>query len=210
VLLPNVSSARFGVVVQMTLVDTSGLLASSSETTSFTVLVDGVHDPIVSSITTNGLMLRINKNDFEVLVRRILVNPIRVQDTQVRAAPTNSLLSSGSQRSLVFELVDTHVGGLTVGSTLGSRSLTASTTDSNSVNNKALLGLVTKTASLVRTRRTRGTVDHIELTILPASNTEQESEHIRLLITRQLFQVLVGTHFYLVDDGEKLQFAGIY
>jgi hypothetical protein len=38
----------------------------------------------------------------------------------------------------------------------------------NAVDDIALLGLVTESASLVGTRRTRCTVDHIKLSVLPA------------------------------------------
>lgn len=54
----------------------------------------------------------------------------------------------------------------TVSGTLGDRALAATTTDTDTVDHVALLGLVTKTASLVGARRTGSAVDNIELTEL--------------------------------------------
>ena len=44
-----------------------------------------------------------------------------------------------------------------------------STADSDAVDNVALLGLVSKAAGFIGTRWAGGAVDHVELTILPAS-----------------------------------------
>lgn len=54
----------------------------------------------------------------------------------------------------------------TVGGTLGRRLLVATAADANSVNDIALLGLVSETAGLVGARRTRCAVDDLELTEL--------------------------------------------
>ena len=94
--------------------------------------------------------------------------------------------------------------------TLGDGLLAVTTADADAVDNVALLGLVAKTARLVRTGRARRAVDHVKLTVLPApeshkhsiSNTilsqdaanaphaEQETEDIRLLLFVQLADVL--------------------
>ena len=55
---------------------------------------------------------------------------------------------------------------LTICGTLGSRALATTTSDADSVDDIALLGLVTQTTSLVGTRRTRGAVDDVQLTVL--------------------------------------------
>lgn len=57
-------------------------------------------------------MLRVNENDLVVLVGRILVDPVRVENTQVGAAATDTFLGGGFEGALVFQLVDTLVGGL--------------------------------------------------------------------------------------------------
>lgn len=76
--LPGLSSTGLGVVELVTLVDTSGLLTSGSQTSSFTVLVDWVTDPVVLSISSDGLVRWINQDDFKVLVGGVLVNPVGV------------------------------------------------------------------------------------------------------------------------------------
>jgi len=92
--LPGLSSASSRLVVSVTLAQTTRLLASGSQTTRFTVLVDWVDDPVDASITTDGLMLRVDENDLEVLVGGVLVNPVRVQDAQVGATTSDTLFSS--------------------------------------------------------------------------------------------------------------------
>jgi hypothetical protein len=57
-------------------------------------------------------VLRVHEDDLVVLVGRVLVDPVGVQDTQVGAAASNTLLGSGSERSLILQLVNTLVGGL--------------------------------------------------------------------------------------------------
>jgi hypothetical protein len=147
----------------VTLSVTAVLLANGGKTTSFTVLVNGVDDPVDASITTDGLVVGINKDNLEVLVGSILVNPVGVQDTQVSALAANTLLSGSLKRALVLEVVDTLVDGLTEGSTLGGGSLTVTATDADTVDNIALLGLVAETTSLVRARGAGSTVNDIQL-----------------------------------------------
>lgn len=69
-------------------------------------------DPVDTRITADSLVLGIHEDNLVVLVGRVLVDPVRVQDTQVAAAATNTLLGSGTQRALVLELVNTLVGRL--------------------------------------------------------------------------------------------------
>ena len=54
----------------------------------------------------------------------------------------------------------------TVGGTLGNRSLAATAADTDAVDDIALLGLVSETASLVGARRAGGAVDDVQLTKL--------------------------------------------
>ena len=128
-----------------------------------THLVDGVADPVDAGITADSLVLGVNANDLEVLVGGVLVDPVGVQDAQVGATTANTLLSSGTKGTLVLELVDTLVGGLAVGGTLGGRALATTAADTDAVDNVTLLGLVTETASLVGTRGARSTVNGVQL-----------------------------------------------
>ena len=140
--LPGLSSTSLGVVEFVTLVDTSGFLTSGSQTSSFTVLVNWVTDPVVTSISSDSLVLRVDQDNFEVLVSRILVNPVGVQDSQVSGTTTNSFFSGSSQGSLVFQFIDTLVSWLTVSSTLWNRSLSVTASNPDTVDNETLLGFV--------------------------------------------------------------------
>ena len=66
--LPGLSAASGGLVVSVTLAQTTGLLASCGESTRFAVLVNGVDDPVDTSITADGLVLGVDEDDLEVLV----------------------------------------------------------------------------------------------------------------------------------------------
>jgi hypothetical protein len=57
-----------------------------------------------------------------------------------------------------------------VAQTLGDGLLAVTTTDTNTIDDIALLGLVSETPGLVGSRWARGAVDDVQLTILPASN----------------------------------------
>lgn len=112
VLLPGLPAAGLGLGVAVALVETTGLLASGGKAASLAVLVDGVDDPVDAGIDADGLVLRVDEDDLVVLVGGVLVDPVGVQDAQVGAAATDTLLSGGLQGALVLELVDTLVGGL--------------------------------------------------------------------------------------------------
>lgn len=109
---PGLSATGSGLVVAMTLVETTGLLAGGGKTTSLAVLVDGVDDPVDTGVDADGLVLGVDEDDLVVFVGGVLVNPVGVQDAQVGAAATDTLLSGGLEGTLVLELVDTLVGGL--------------------------------------------------------------------------------------------------
>ena len=62
-------------------------------------------------------MVGVNEDDLVVLVNTVLVNPVRVQDTQVAASLANTLLRNALQAALGLEVVDTLADGLAVGGT---------------------------------------------------------------------------------------------
>lgn len=109
---PGLSAAGLRLVVTMALVEAAGLLAGSSETTGLAVLVNGVDDPVDARVDADGLVLGVDEDDLVVLVRGVLVDPVRVEDAQVGAASADTLLGGGLEGSLVLELVHTLVGGL--------------------------------------------------------------------------------------------------
>ena len=97
------------VVVAMTLVQASALLARGGQAALLTMLVHGVDDPIDAWITADGLVLGIDEDDFEVLVCAVLVDPVAVEHTKVGAALAHAGLGGGSEGALVLELVHTLV-----------------------------------------------------------------------------------------------------
>ena len=76
------------------------------------MLVDGFDDPTDAGISTDGLVLRVNKDDLEVFIGRVLVNPVGIQDTKIGTAAAYTLFGGRFERALVLELIDTLVGGL--------------------------------------------------------------------------------------------------
>jgi hypothetical protein len=108
-------------------------------------------------------VLGVHEDDLEVLVGRVLVDPVRVQDAQVGAAAADTLLGGRLEGALVLELVDSLVGGLAEGGTLGNWLLASTTANTDAVDNVALLGLVTQTASLVGARWAGRAVNDIQL-----------------------------------------------
>ena len=182
------------VVETVALANTTALLAGAGETAALAVLVHRVDNPVDARVAADSLVLRVDTNDLKVLVHAILVEPVRIKHTQVRHLATNAFLSQRTQRALGLELVHTLSHRLTVRGTLVGVLLTVTAAHTHAVNDVALLGLVTEAVSLVGTSWTRCTVHHIQLAVLPAANTQQETEHIALLLLVQLLKVLVGTH----------------
>ena len=68
VLLPRLPPSGSGVVVAVTLPETSALLASGCETSALAVLVHGLDDPVDAGVLADDLVLRVNEDDLEVLV----------------------------------------------------------------------------------------------------------------------------------------------
>jgi hypothetical protein len=85
----------------------------------------------------------VNQNDFEELVGGILTNPVRVEDTEVSAASTNTLFGNVLVGLFLLELTDTHTGWLTENDTFTDVSFTTTTSDTATVNNEALFLLIT-------------------------------------------------------------------
>lgn len=128
--------------------------------------MNGVDNPVDARVAADSLVLRVDEDNLEVLVGRVLVNPVGVEDTEVGTSATDTLLGGGLERTLVLQLADTLVGGLAVCDTLGYGSLAATTTNADAVDDEALLGLVSQSAGLVRARRTRSAVDDVQLSVL--------------------------------------------
>lgn len=112
------------------------LLANAGKATRLAVLVHCLGDPVDSGIPadlqtrlsalqairlrmvdTYRLMVGVHENDLVVFVHTVLVNPVRVQDTQVTASLANALLRDALQATLGLEAVDTLADRLAEGST---------------------------------------------------------------------------------------------
>jgi len=76
--LPSLPATSSRLVIAMTLVETAALLTGSSQPTRFAVLVDWLGNPVDASITADGLVLRVNEDDFKVFVGGVLVYPVGV------------------------------------------------------------------------------------------------------------------------------------
>ena len=101
------------------------LFPNAGESTGFTTLVHRLHDPVDSGIPSdletrsgNGMdvierqaihrfVVRIHQYNLVVLVDAILINPVRIQDSEVSASPADSFLCSTAQPSLILQVVDT-------------------------------------------------------------------------------------------------------
>jgi hypothetical protein len=161
--LPGVPAAGAGVVVAVTLVETTALLARGGEAAHLAVLVDGVDDPVDAGVAADGLVHGVDQDDLVVLVGAVLVDPVAVEDAQVGAAAADTLLGGGLEGALVLELVHTLVGGLAVGGALGDGPLAATAADAHAVDDVALLGLVAQAAGLIGARGAGGAVDDVQL-----------------------------------------------
>ena len=84
--------------------------------------------------------------------------------------------------------------------------LAASTTDANAVDAISLLGLVSKTTSLVRAGWAGSTVHGRHLPELPGTDTLEEAHHIGLLAVPKFTEVFVSSHCCLL---EKLRTQGL-
>ena len=145
------------------------LAAGRGEASSLAVLVDGVDDPVDAGIIADGNVTGVDKDNLEVLVSGILVNPVRVQHTHVSAGSASTLLGNTAQVADELELVDTVVLGLTIHNTLVVGSLSATAANSDTVDDETLLGLVAELVGLVSSGGAVDLDDLLVLAILPSS-----------------------------------------
>jgi len=140
-----------------------------------------------ASVHPSEIDYALDEDHLVIFVNTILVDPIRVQPTPIRTIspsaaqrhshpqiPTplpNSLLGSTLQPPLILQMVHPLPNGFTISSTLRHRLLPVPLPDSDPIDEVTLLGFVTETTSFIRSRRTRGSVDNGELSVLPASDS---------------------------------------
>jgi len=190
------------------LAKTTSLASGTGESAAFAVFVDRVDDPVDARIVADLLVGRINHDDFIVFHSSVLVDPVRVQNTQVAVAASSLLFGHRLKVTFELELVDTLVLWLTKDHTTVILSLASSTSDTGTDNNESLLGLVSQTVSLLGTGRSVACQNVGTLTVFPSTDTHQESEGIRLLVAPKLFHILVCTHFSWCEFGETTNLNG--
>jgi len=182
------------VVVAIAFAKTTVLFANAGETTSLPPFVDGLGDPVDSGVATNSFVIRVHQNNLVIFVDSILVDPIRIQHSQISTPPTNSFFGNTPETTLRLEVVHTLAHGFTVCSTLWNVLFAVTPPYADTVDDISLLGLVSQLPSLVRTRWTRRAVDDIQLTVFPATHTKKESKNIRLFLFVKLANIFIRTH----------------
>ena len=178
--LPVASSGRsllHGLVTL--LVHASGLLAGGGETALLSMSVLGGDNPVDAGIATDGLVGWVDHDDFKELEGGVLTAPVSIEHAEVAALAGNTLLGVGLVTALSLDLLDTtRVSGLTVDATLGGLSLTATSADADTVDNVSLLCLVAHLSRLIGAGGSAALVDSGKLTVLPGSDSENESAEI--------------------------------
>lgn len=161
-------SAGSSVIISVTSNSESSVsLSNGGKTSAFSVLVFVGGNPVDSWVSSDGLVVWINEDDFVEFVSSVLTDPVRVEDSEVSASLSDSVFSDSSVGSLGLELVDTLVNGLSVDDTLANWSLSSSSSDSNSVDDIALLSLVAELSGLVGSRGSGDLVDDGKLSVFP-------------------------------------------
>jgi len=201
----GVGGATDGVGVLVTLADTSGVLASGGEASHFAVLVDALGDPLELGVVADGVVVGVDENDFEVLVGGVFTNPVRVHDSERATVSADTLFGDGLESSGELD-EDTHVGGLTHGGSLGNWLLSSTSADLDSVNDEALSGLVSESSGLFRSSWLGSSVDGVQVSVLPDTNSLQVSHSVRGLLAPNFIHVLVCAHFRsnLLDNRNRL------
>merc|ERR1719183_1529475 len=152
-----------------------------------------IHNPVDAGIVANGVVAGGNENDLEILVRSVLVNPVRVQYAQVATDTANTLFGDRTQVAFCFEH-NTLVLRLTVNNTLSVGTLASTTAHSNAEDDIPLFGLVSEATGLVWTRGPCYTTDFRKLAVLPSTHAQQETQHVALLPLIKLLEVFVSSH----------------
>ena len=129
--------AQLGVCVPLP-VQPPVVAPSRSEAAQLPVLHHRRHDPVHPRVLAHRRVRGVHHDHLEVLVGRVLVHPVRVQNTEPPELPSCPLLRNGAQIALELELRDTLVHGLSIHLTLRYRALAATTSHSNPVDDKPL------------------------------------------------------------------------
>merc|ERR1719486_1584088 len=170
------------------------LAARRREAAALAVLVRRAADPVDARVVADHRVGRVDADDLVVLVRRVLVDPVRVEHAQVRGPLAHSFFSDGLEVPRELDLVDALVLGLAVDDAAVRRALARAAADGGPKNGVALLGLVAQFMGLVVARRPRHSTYFGLLAVLPRPDAHEVAEHVALLLLPELLEVLVGAH----------------
>ena len=198
-LLPGRSDWWSSVVGSVTLLsETSIFLTGGSKTSEFSFVVFFRDDPVDSWVLLDGVVIWVNADDLEEFVGGVLTNPVGVKNSHVGALSTNLLFSNRSVGSGFLELSNTSMDWLTIDDTLMDGSLSSTSSDSNSVDDVSLLLLESEGSGLIQSWWSLDLVDNWKLSVLPASDSEDESNDIRLLLSPELLKIFVCSHYNFI------------
>merc|ERR1719309_536697 len=189
------SGASLSLVEFVSLSKTARSFPTGSQTSEFPVFLDSSTHPVNLRIPRDCVVVDVNHDDLEILVGRILTHPVRVHNTQTLKATSNTFLSKILQVPLRLLLIDRSRSlWFTIRTSLGYGPFPSPPPHRNPVYDISLLGLVSQPAGLVRTRGTGSTVDLGKLPVLPATNPQQVTHDVTLLLPVQLRHILVSPH----------------
>ena len=151
-------------------------------------------NPVDSWVSSDSLVVWIYQDNFVEFEGSVLSNPVRVKNSEISASLSNSVFSNGSVGSCWFQLVDTLVDWLSVYNTFLGKSLSATSSNSDSVDDISLGSLVTNLSCLFGSWWSVNLVDDGKLSVFPWSHSQHESHDIRLLLSPEFFKIFVGSH----------------
>ena len=121
------------------------------------------------------ILLNRHHTNYTEHIKYAFLQPFVINEKQTfHPLPTHSHLSHRAQAPLKLQLGDTLVGGLAHLMTLVYFPLPATSAHTNAIDDISLLGFITKTSGFIRSGRTRGSMNSIQLTKLPTTNSQQE------------------------------------
>ena len=174
--------------------ETPRLSPSTSKPSKLPMLMVRVTNPVNPRIAPNLLMTPIYQNHLIIFHHRILINPITIQNPQIRKLPPHLLLRHALQIPLKLQLVNTLMLGLTPNHTAVVLPLAATATNATADDDVALFGFVAEAMGLVGTGGADEAGDFGALAVFPGADAEEEAEGVRLFVTPCFFEEFVGSH----------------
>jgi len=176
--------------------ETAALATSRGDTASFTVLVDGVDDPVGAGIVADSRVVRIGADDFVPGEDGVSVGPVGVEDTEVTELGTEALFSDLTVVLVELQTSDTGSLGLAVGDTLVGDALAATAADADAEDGEALLGLPAEHAGLISAGGAVEADNGVRVAVLPSTNTLVVFHAIGALLLPELIDIHKSTHWF--------------